>query len=77
MPAGTKVKIVGHASKTGNSEKNEKLSIDRANNVQAQLIEGLGGSAASAIQFSVEARGDTQPDADDATSRRVTIEIQP
>ncbi len=77
LPAGTKVNIVGHASKTGNSEKNEALSIDRANNVQAALIEGLGGSAASAIQFSVEARGDTQPDADEATSRRVTIEIQP
>ncbi len=79
LPAGTKVKIVGHASKTGNSDKNKALSIDRANNVRDALIDGLGGdgAASSKVAFTVEARGDTQPDADEATSRRVTIEIQP
>jgi uncharacterized surface protein with fasciclin (FAS1) repeats len=79
LPAGTKVKIVGHASKTGNSDKNQALSIDRGNNVRDALIEGLGGAgaASSKVSFSVEARGDTQPDVDEAKSRKVTIEIQP
>ncbi len=76
LPAGSKVSIVGHASKTGNSERNEALSISRANNVKAALEKGLG-DAASGITFNVEARGDTQPDEDEAKSRKVTIEIQP
>ncbi len=76
LPAGSKVSIVGHASKTGNSEANDALSIARANNVKAALEKGLG-AAASGITFNVEARGDTQPDDDEAKSRKVTIEIQP
>jgi uncharacterized surface protein with fasciclin (FAS1) repeats len=77
LPAGSKVSIVGHASKTGNSEQNEKLSLARANNVKDALIEGLGGVAASNVKFDVEFRGDSQPDEDETKSRKVTIEIQP
>jgi uncharacterized surface protein with fasciclin (FAS1) repeats len=77
LPAGTTVFIVGHASKTGNSATNEKLSLARANNVKDALTAGLGESKASNISFKVEFRGDSQPDEDAAKSRKVTIEIQP
>ena len=76
LPAGTKVSIVGHASTRGNPERNRALSIARANNVKADLEKGLGADA-SKIEFSVDAKGDTQPDVDEAKSRKVTIEIQP
>jgi uncharacterized surface protein with fasciclin (FAS1) repeats len=76
LPAGSKVSIVGHASPTGNTARNEKLSIARAENVRAALAKGLGEAAAD-ITFNVEARGDSQPDVDEAKSRKVTIEIQP
>lgn len=76
LPAGTKVSIVGHASTRGNPERNGALSIARANNVKADLEKGLGADA-SKIEFSVDAKGDTQPDVDEAKSRKVTIEIQP
>jgi hypothetical protein len=45
--------------------------------VKDALIEGLGGAAASNVKFDVEFRGDSQPDEDEAKSRKVTIEIQP
>ncbi len=77
LPAGTTVLIVGHASKTGDSAANEKLSLLRANNVKDALTAGLGESKASNISFKVEFRGDSQPDEDAAKSRKVTIEIQP
>jgi uncharacterized surface protein with fasciclin (FAS1) repeats len=76
LPAGTKVKIVGHASTRGNPEQNRALSIARANNVKDDLVKGLGADA-SKIEFSVDAKGDTEPDVDEAKSRKVTIEIQP
>ncbi len=76
LPAGSKVTIVGHASAKGNAAKNKALSIERAENVKGQLIAGLA-DAASNVTFSVDAVGDTQPDADEAKSRKVTIEIQP
>ncbi len=74
LPAGTKVIIVGHASPTGNPERNKALSIERADNVKALLEAGLPDKN---ISFTVEARGDSQPDVDEAKSRKVTIEIQP
>ena len=76
LPAGTKVNIVGHASTRGNPAANRALSIARANNVKDDLVKGLGADA-SKIEFSVEAKGDTEPDVDEAKSRKVTIEIQP
>jgi uncharacterized surface protein with fasciclin (FAS1) repeats len=76
LPAGTKVAIVGHASTRGNPERNRELSISRANNVKADLEKGLGADA-SKIEFTVDAKGDTEPDVDEAKSRKVTIEIQP
>ncbi len=76
LPAGTKVIIVGHASTRGNAQRNRELSIARANNVKADLEQGLGADA-SKIEFSVDAKGDTEPDVDEAKSRKVTIEIQP
>jgi uncharacterized surface protein with fasciclin (FAS1) repeats len=76
LPAGSKVKIVGHASAKGNAAKNEALSIERAENVKGQLIAGLG-DAASNVTFTVDAVGASQSEADEAKSRKVTIEIQP
>jgi uncharacterized surface protein with fasciclin (FAS1) repeats len=76
LPAGTKVAIVGHASARGSKAQNERLSDARAKNVQAALEKGLGADA-DKIEFSVDFRGDSEPDVDEAKSRKVTIEIQP
>ena len=76
LSAGSKVKIVGHADVQGNADANKALSILRANNVK-NALESVLGADASKITFDVSAVGSTQPEADLAKSRRVTIEIQP
>ncbi len=75
LAAGTKVNIIGHADNTGNAAANQALSLRRAEAVLAALRTGLGADA-SKITFDVAAVGDTQPDADLAKSRKVTIEIR-
>ncbi len=76
LSSGSTVKIVGHADVQGNADANKALSISRANNVKRALESALGVDA-SKITFDVSAVGSTQPEADLAKSRRVTIEIQP
>ncbi len=76
LGAGSTVRIVGHADVRGNADANKALSIVRANNVKNALQSALGADA-SKITFEVSAVGSTQPEADLAKSRRVTIEIQP
>jgi uncharacterized surface protein with fasciclin (FAS1) repeats len=76
LPAGSKVAIVGHASTSGNAAANKALSIRRAEAVKAKLVAGLGDKASN-VTFSTDAKGDSDPAADEAKSRRVTIEIQP
>ena len=72
LPDATKVNIVGHADKNGNAANNQALSEKRAANVQAALIAGLAGKS---VTFSTVAKGDSEPVANLAKSRRVTIEI--
>ena len=76
LAAGSTVKIVGHADVQGNADANKALSISRANNVKQALQSALGADASN-ITFDVSAVGSSQPEADLAKSRRVTIEIQP
>lgn len=54
---------------------NQALSERRVDAVLAELKKRLGDAAAS-ITFTVDHRGATEPAADLAKSRRVTIEIQ-
>ena len=71
-PDATKVNLVGHADKNGNAAANQALSEKRAANVQAALTTGLAGKS---VTFSTAAKGDSEPVANLAKSRRVTIEI--
>jgi uncharacterized surface protein with fasciclin (FAS1) repeats len=75
ISGGTRVNIIGHADNTGDAAANQRLSLRRANAVLDAIRAGLGADA-SKIEFDVAAVGDTQPDADLAKSRRVTIEIR-
>lgn len=75
LPAGTKVSVVGHASATGNAAANQKLSENRAANVVAALKAKMGDKAGN-VAFTSTAKGDGEPVADEAKSRRVTVEIQ-
>ena len=72
---GAKVDVVGHASATGNSAFNKTLSERRAAAVEAALKVKLGPQAAN-ITLATSAKGDTEPVADEAKSRRVTVEIK-
>lgn len=71
---GTKITVIGHADTTGVAAANLALSKARADNVVAALKAGLAAKA-SALTFDAQAKGSTEPVADLAKSRRVTIEI--
>lgn len=51
------VSLVGHTDTSGPAAYNEKLSLDRANNVRFQLIE----MGVPASRISVEAKGESEP----------------
>lgn len=75
----SKVLIEGHTDATGSTEKNEQLSIQRAESVRAALIsEGV-----PAERIAVAGYGESRPVADNAspagraTNRRVEIVVQP
>jgi uncharacterized surface protein with fasciclin (FAS1) repeats len=75
LPTGATVDLVGHASATGNSSFNQQLSERRAAAVEDALQAKLGEKA-TGITFTTSAKGDTEPVADQASSRRVTIELK-
>ena len=72
LPDGTTVNLVGHADITGNAAADQTLSEQRDANVEAAPKAALGGKD---IVFTTSAKGDTEPVADLAKSRRVTIEF--
>ena len=74
IPAGTKITVIGHADTTGAATANLALSTARANNVAAALKAALVEKS-NALPFEAKAKGSTEPVADLAKSRRVTIEI--
>ncbi|QJW90230.1 OmpA family protein [Spirosoma taeanense] len=72
-----KLLITGHTDNSGPDEVNLRLSRDRANQVKAQLRK----SGIESGQITVDAKGETQPKADNATfagrkaNRRVTVVV--
>jgi len=75
---GFHVQVDGHTDNVGNSEKNKKLSQDRAEAVVKYLVEKKG---VDAKRLSAKGWGDTQPIADNktekgrATNRRVDFTV--
>jgi len=72
-----KLKLTGHTDSSGPDDVNLRLSLDRANDVKAKLRK----SGIPANQIMVEAKGETQPKADNSTisgrkaNRRVTVVV--
>ncbi|MFJ3461314.1 OmpA family protein [Achromobacter spanius] len=77
---GLRVQIVGHTDATGTPERNDALSLARAQAVRDELI---AMSGAQLDQFEVAGRGAAQPSVDNATlsgraqNRRVEITLTP
>ena len=71
-PVGTPVGIAGHSDTTGNPTSNQQLALTRANIVRDAISAAVPQAAA---KFSIESKGDSQPEADPAKSRRVTITV--
>jgi outer membrane protein OmpA-like peptidoglycan-associated protein len=69
--ASTPVVITGHSDTTGNPATNLQLAQTRAQIVRDAIEASVPGVA----KFSVESKGDSQPDPDPAKSRRVTITV--
>ncbi|WP_338875833.1 OmpA family protein [Spirosoma sp. SC4-14] len=72
-----KLQLTGHTDSSGPDEVNMRLSLDRANDVKAKLRK----SGIPSSQIIVEAKGETQPKADNSTisgrkaNRRVTVVV--
>lgn len=71
LPAGSTVQVVGNADTSGDAAANQALSTRRADAVKAALEQAVG----SGYNLVVSALGETQPAADPAQSRRVSITI--
>ncbi|MEO5842398.1 MAG: OmpA family protein [Acidimicrobiales bacterium] len=69
---GAPVGITGYSDTSGNPTTNQQLSLARASVVRDAIQAAVPQAAA---KFSVESKGDTQPEADPAKSRRVTITV--
>ena len=69
---GTPVVITGHSDTSGNPTANKELSLNRASVVRDAINAAVPQAAA---KFSIESKGDSQPEADSAKSRRVTITV--
>ena len=69
---GTPVVITGYADTSGNPTANQQLSLNRASAVRDAINAAVPQAAA---KFSVDSKGDTQPDPDPSRSRRVTITV--
>jgi outer membrane protein OmpA-like peptidoglycan-associated protein len=71
-PVGTPVLITGHSDTTGNPTANQQLALTRASVVRDAIAAAVPQAAA---KYSVDSKGDTQPAADPAQSRNVTITV--
>lgn len=69
---GTPVVITGHSDTSGNPTANEQLSLTRASVVRDAIQAAVPQAGA---KFSVDSKGDSQPEADATKSRRVTITV--
>jgi len=69
---GTPVVITGYSDTSGNPTANQQLSLNRASAVRDAINAAVPQAAA---RFSVDSKGDTQPDPDPSRSRRVTITV--
>jgi outer membrane protein OmpA-like peptidoglycan-associated protein len=69
--SGTPVVITGHSDTTGNPATNLQLAQTRAQVVR----DAIEAAVPQLARFSVESKGDSQPDPDPARSRRVTITV--
>jgi outer membrane protein OmpA-like peptidoglycan-associated protein len=69
--AGTPVVINGHSDTTGNPAANLQLAQTRAQVVR----DAIEAAVPQLARFSVESKGDQQPDPDPAKSRRVTVTV--
>ena len=72
LPAGSTVLVVGNADTNGDPAANQALSLRRADAVKAALEAAVGSTG---YNLAVSAVGETQPAADPAQSRRVSITI--
>jgi len=71
-PSGTPVVIAGHSDTTGNPAANQQLALTRASIVRDAIAAAAPQAAA---KFSIESKGDSQPEADATKSRRVTVTV--
>ncbi|HUP74532.1 MAG TPA: OmpA family protein [Acidimicrobiales bacterium] len=71
-PVGTPVAISGHSDTTGDPTANQQLALTRATIVRDAISAAVPQANA---RFLVESKGDSQPEADPAQSRRVTITV--
>ena len=69
---GTPVVLTGYSDTSGNPANNLQLAQTRATVVRDAINAAVPQAAA---KFSIESKGDTQPDPDPAKSRRVTITV--
>ncbi|TML16121.1 MAG: OmpA family protein [Actinobacteria bacterium] len=70
--AGTPVVLTGYSDTTGNPANNLLLAQNRATVVRDAIAAAVPQAGA---KFSIESKGDSQPEADAARSRRVTITV--
>ena len=70
---GTPVGIAGHSDTTGNPTANQQLALTRANIVRDAIAAAV--PQASGRPFRSRAKANSQPEADPAKSRRVTITV--
>jgi outer membrane protein OmpA-like peptidoglycan-associated protein len=68
---GTPVVITGHSDTSGNPAANLQLAQTRAQVVR----DSIEASVPTLARFSVDSKGDQQPDPDPAKSRRVTVTV--
>ena len=71
-PVGTPVSISGHSDTTGDPTANQQLALTRATIVRDAIAAAVPQANA---RFSVESKGDSQPEPDQSKSRRVTITV--
>lgn len=80
--SGSCLEILGHTSRSGSAELNERLSLQRAERVRQLLIDEAGGDLAgqldaTGVGFSENIIGTGADDATDAIDRRVEFSVVP
>jgi hypothetical protein len=71
-PVGSPVAVSGHSDTSGDPTANQQLALTRATIVRDAIAAAVPQANA---RFSIESKGDSQPEPDPAKSRRVTITV--